>query len=255
MKAIINNIHQIDLNKPIDISIPLSNTDDNPIAWYLSKPSIQPVQMDNWTGSVAAGSSTNFNNISFNPHAHGTHTECIGHLTNEFYSVNKTLDCFFFLAKLITVMPEKINDDYQIGLSQIEPLLHDNAVCKALIIRTLPNEPAKKSRKYSNTNPPYITKEAALFIKKQGVKHLLVDLPSLDKEKDDGQLEAHKAFWNIKTVNPINQDARFEATITEMIFANNDIEDGFYYLNLQIAPFENDATPSKPILYKIENFL
>jgi hypothetical protein len=31
----------------------------------------------------------------------------------------------------------------------------------------------------------------------------------------------------------------------------NDIDDGTYFLNLQIAPFENDATPSKPILYKI----
>jgi hypothetical protein len=26
---------QVDLSKPIDISIPLSNTDDNPIAWYV----------------------------------------------------------------------------------------------------------------------------------------------------------------------------------------------------------------------------
>jgi hypothetical protein len=28
-------------------------------------------------------------------------------------------------------------------------------------------------------------------------------------------------------------------------------EDGFYFLNLQIASFENDASPSKPVLYKI----
>jgi hypothetical protein len=33
----------------------------------------------------------------------------------------------------------------------------------------------------------------------------------------------------------------------------NSVEDGEYFLNLQIAPFENDATPSKPILYKIED--
>jgi hypothetical protein len=32
---------------------------------------------------------------------------------------------------------------------------------------------------------------------------------------------------------------------------SNKVEDGEYLLNLMIAPFENDATPSKPILYKI----
>ena len=44
-----------------------------------------------------------------------------------------------------------------------------------------------------------------------------------------------------------------DATITEMIFVQDAIEDGTYLLNLQIASFENDASPSKPILYAIEN--
>jgi hypothetical protein len=29
----------------------------------------------------------------------------------------------------------------------------------------------------------------------------------------------------------------------------NEIIDGFYFLNLMIAPFENDASPSKPVIY------
>ena len=71
-------------------------------------------------------------------------------------------------------------------------------------------------------------------------------MPSVDKEKDNGQLLAHKAFWDV------NGNIRKEATITEFIYVPNKVEDGSYILNLQIAPFENDATPSKPILYKIE---
>ena len=78
-----------------------------------------------------------------------------------------------------------------------------------------------------------------------GVKHLLIDLPSVDKEKDDGALLAHKAFWNIPKA------PRLDATITEFIYVPDTIEDGTYLLNLMIAPFHNDATPSKPILYKI----
>jgi hypothetical protein len=45
MIAIINNF-QVDLSKPIDISIPLSNTDANPIAWYVDKPEIEPVRFE-----------------------------------------------------------------------------------------------------------------------------------------------------------------------------------------------------------------
>ena len=80
-----------------------------------------------------------------------------------------------------------------------------------------------------------------------GIKHLLIDLPSVDKEKDNGELKGHKAFWNY------NGKLRKDCTITEFIYVSNKIEDGTYFLNLQIAPFENDATPSKPILYVIES--
>ena len=97
MKATINH-HQIDLSKPIDISIPLTNTEDNPIAWYIEKPVIEPVKFGNWVGKVSEGSSTNFNNIFFNPHGHGTHTECLGHITKAFYSINQCLKRFFFLV-------------------------------------------------------------------------------------------------------------------------------------------------------------
>lgn len=76
-------------------------------------------------------------------------------------------------------------------------------------------------------------------------------MPSVDKEHDEGKLLAHKAFWNVKDTLNLNSDARLSATITEMIYVPDEIEDGNYILNLQIASFENDASPSKPILYKI----
>ena len=63
MIVLLDNKYKIDLSKPIDISIPLSNTNKNPIAWYIEKPKIEPVQFGNWIGKVSEGSSTNFNNI------------------------------------------------------------------------------------------------------------------------------------------------------------------------------------------------
>jgi len=249
MKAKINNF-EVDLSKPIDISIPLTNTDANPIAWYLEKPEIKPVFFGEWTGSVKDGASTNFNNIFFNPHAHGTHTECLGHITKEFYSINQCLKQFFFLAELISVQPETQAEDLVIAKNQLEHLLKGKTP-EALIIRTLPNFENKKHKNYSNTNPPYLSEEAAIFIRESGIQHLLIDLPSVDKEHDEGKLLAHKAFWNVKDVVHLNADARLHCTITEMIFVEDEVRDGSYLLNLQIASFENDASPSKPVLYKI----
>jgi kynurenine formamidase len=256
MIAKIQNI-QIDLSKPIDISIPLSNSDKNPIAWYIEKPEIEPVVFGEWIGKVSKGSSTNFNNIFFNPHGHGTHTECLGHITREFYSINQCLKQFFFTAELVSISPVNLNGDLVITKNQIEIALHkdskDAETSSALIIRTIPNLESKKHTNYSKTNPPYLSEEAAIFIREIGIQHLLIDLPSVDREEDEGKLAAHKAFWNVKDVNNLNDDARLNCTITEMIFVENEILDGSYILNLQIASFENDASPSKPILFEIED--
>lgn len=255
MIAIINNEFKIDLSKPIDISIPLTNTDENPIAWYIDKPVIEPVVFGDWIGKVSEGkSSTNFNNIFFNPHGHGTHTECLGHITRDFYSINQSLKEFFFLAELISIQPEVQGDDLVITLDSIATALDLTLKLgvpkEALIIRTAPNLEAKKHKKYSNTNPPYLSEDAARFIRESGIQHLLIDLPSVDKEHDEGKLLAHKAFWNVKDVDDLNPDVRLNCTITEMIFVADEVQDGSYLLNLQIASFENDASPSKPILYK-----
>lgn len=241
--------YKVDLSMPIDLSIPLTNSDRNPLAWYVDKPVIEPVKMDDWTGKVSEGASTNFNNIFFNPHGHGTHTECLGHITRDFYSINRALKKFFFLAELISVEPEARGEDFVITTEQLQRALQGKSP-EAIIIRT-PNMEGKTSKNYSNTNPPYLEEAAALFIREAGINHLLIDLPSVDREEDEGRLVAHKAFWNVKDINKLNEDARYDATITEMVFVPDAVADGKYLLNLQIASFENDASPSKPVLYKV----
>ncbi|WP_372474127.1 cyclase family protein [Capnocytophaga sp. ARDL2] len=242
--------HSIDTSKPLDISLPLQGNTNNPIAWYQNAPEIKPVIMGNFVGSVASGtSSTNFNNVFFNPHAHGTHTECLGHITKEFYSINQLLKEFFFTTTLVSVTPKKQNEDFVIEKHWFEFL--ETQPTEAVVIRTLPNTEEKKHKNYSNTNPPYLLEETTIYLREKGVKHLLIDLPSVDKEVDEGKLVAHKAFWNVKDTQQLNEDARMDCTITEMIFVENHIKDGYYLLNLQIASFENDASPSKPVLYEV----
>ncbi len=240
----IEGVGNIDTSNPLDISIPLSNTSENPRAWYVDLPKIEPVMENGFIGSVKAGGSVNFRNISFNPHGHGTHTECLGHITSEIYSINKHLSQFFFTAEVISVFPEKIGKDKVITKKSIEEKLVGKKI-EALVIRTLPNPEEKKHINYTETNPPYIDLSCIDILNACGVKHLLIDLPSVDKESDEGVLAFHHAFWGVPN------NLQLDKTITELVYIKEEVIDGSYILNLQVAPFENDASPSRPVLYKI----
>ncbi|WGK66216.1 cyclase family protein [Croceiramulus getboli] len=235
----------IDLTKPLDISLPLKSGRSNPMAWYQEAPSIQPVKEKKWIAKVTEGAAINFNRIQFAPHAHGTHTECVGHITPEFYSVNDCLKHYFFLAEVITLVPEDYMGDRVFSKKQLEHRMQEESP-EALVIRTLPNTRSKRTKKYDHTNWPYFLEEAALWLRECGIKHLLVDLPSIDREEDHGQLLAHRAFWNYP------EAPRMESTITELIYVPARVKDGLYILNLQLAPFHNNASPSKPVLYSIQ---
>ena len=248
MKATINiegkNI-SVDLTKPIDISIPLKHGMENPNAWYAPPVDFSPVRTDNFVGSVKEGSPVNFYNVRLNPHGNGTHTESVGHISPEMPTINQCLKQFFFLAHLISVYPTKMeNGDRVIFKEQLEELNENNTI-KAVIIRTLPNHDTKLTAQYSHTNPPYLDVEAAEFLKNIGIEHLLLDLPSVDREHDEGKLAAHHAFWNYPAA------PRYNATISEMVFIPDEVKNGLYLLNLQIPSFELDAAPSKPVLYAI----
>lgn len=239
-----DNVYTVNLSEPLDISIPLKAGLNNVNAFHLAPMKIEPFQIGTFIGNVEAGGPCNVNNIFFNPHGNGTHTESVGHISKNSYPINSCLRNFFFIAELISVSPIEIGSDKVITSNDLKIKL-GNKSPEALIIRTLPNKNDKCQRQYSGTNPPYLDAEAAEYIAEIGVKHLLLDLPSVDKEEDGGLLSAHHAFWNYPDL------PREDCTITELIYVADSIADGAYLLNIQIASFINDASPSKPVLYKI----
>jgi len=237
--------YQVNFSIPIDISIPIGSKEKWVKAWYVNEPEFKPVEGEGFIGAVALGGSVNFRNITFNPHGHGTHTECVGHITKEIYSVNQKVKEFFFAAQVVSITPEKVNTDSVISLKQIQAL-NLKPQTKALVLRTLPNQQEKLSKNYSSQNPPYIDKEAMKFLVDFGIEHFLIDMPSVDKELDGGALASHHTFWNT------NGKIRFNCTITELIFVPDFVLDGIYLLNLQFAPIENDASPSRPLLFELK---
>lgn len=246
MRLYLSNSEFIETTEPIDISMSLQANEHNVRAWYVDPPRMETVRANGFIGSIAEGGSVNFRDVFFNPHGHGTHTECCGHITNEVYSVNEVLKSYFWKARLITVEPKQLeNGDFVVLADQIAPFM-DAGFSEAIIIRTLPNALEKKSRNYSGTNPCYFDVALVDILNAYDVKHLLVDQPSVDREEDGGDLAFHHAFWNV----PAKPD--FERTITELIYVADFIKDGNYLLEIQMAAFQNDASPSRPVLYRIQ---
>lgn len=236
----------VDLAEGVDISIPIRAEEKSTKAWYIGSPKIEPVQSGSYIAEVAKGATINFNTILFSPHAHGTHTESYGHISKEFYSVSNCLDKNFFKAKLISLTPKKEGEDrvFDLGMFQ-QNLKKDEA--ESLIIRNLPNTEDKLTKNHDHTNWPYLKPDAAAYIRDCGIEHLLIDLPSVDRE--EGDVLAHKAFFDYP------ENPRKNATITELIYIPDEVEDGFYILNLSVANFINNAAPSRPILYRIKEEL
>lgn len=238
------NGYRFDMKHPFDISTPL-HSGENQINCYYAPPfKATPVVMGNFIGDVNLGSPVNYKNVQINPHGNGTHTECVGHISNLDITIQNALTQFHFLAQLITVTPElQSNGDKIINAEAVMEKI--SFPVEALIVRTLPNTDEKLHRNYSGTNPPYFDARLFEWAAKKNINHVLTDLPSLDREEDGGKLLAHRAFFNYP------QAPRMHCTITELIYVPDTIADGLYLLNLQIASFELDVTPSKPVLYKV----
>lgn len=241
-----NKTFRANLSQPIDLSISLKEGLENVNCFHAPPVEYWPVVAGSFIGSTKQGGPVNFFNVKFNPHGNGTHTECVGHIAKERYVLRDCLSESHFWAKLVSVFPQKTDDgDRVIFRRQLEEVFSKNEA-EALIIRTLPNDDLKLRTNYSGANPPYLHHEAARYLVECGVQHLLLDLPSVDREEDGGLLLAHKAFWQYP------EAVREHCTITELIYVPNEVKDGFYLLNLQTASFDLDASPSRPVLFAAE---
>ena len=252
--------YSIDFSKGFDISIPLKFNGEQPNTYGVERAVSKPYQDGEFFGDTREGGPCNFETYSFTPHCNGTHTECIGHITNERIDILSSLKDEMIPSTLISITPKKTDEKYIPSLNSEDLVITKEDLevqlrgvninfLRGLIIRTLPNSESKKSRDYMNISAAFFSIDAMQYIVSLGVQHLLVDTPSVDRLLDEGNLSVHNIFWqtkhkefNVKTQNK---------TITEMIFVPASLEDCSCILNLRIPSFVSDAAPSRPVIYKI----
>lgn len=236
--------YKIDLNAPFaDLSMAVT---DVARAWYIDAPKFSPVILGDWKGSVELGGNMNFFSIDFNPHAHCTHTETAGHISETRHSINQHFKSPFTLALVLypKVTHGKVSLE-RFMKAWLEAKAHGGTDgIKSLIIKTDCGN-TNLHRNYSHTNWPYLDPEIGTFIRNEGLDHILIDQPSVDQEEDGGELACHKSFWGP------HPESSLHRTITELAHIPDHVQPGNYLLHLQVAPIENDAAPSRPLLYKL----
>lgn len=258
---------QADVSAAVDLAITLQFRGPQPRFFADAPATATPLRADGFVGAVSAGASCNCGVYTIAPHCHGTHTECVGHVTDNASGLAGLTPVPPALAVLVTVRPEPPGPAAtgQHGPADatdpvITRALLATAAARwlrdpwtAMVVRTLPNDPGKRYRQYDGPCPaPYFTTDAMQWIVERGVTSLVVDLPSLDRADDGGTLAAHRVFWGL---DPGARDARRArrglALVTELAYVPDGAPDGPYLLDLQVPAFASDAAPSRPVLYPV----
>lgn len=258
-----------DVTAPADLAIVLEFNGAQPSFFVATPASSEPLRIGGFTGSVANGASCNCAVHSLAPHCHGTHTECVGHVTRSPVTVASLTPVPPCVALVVSVRPEPLGEeaaaipgghaaaaDLVIRRPALETAASAwlDAPYTAVVIRTLPNDVEKRHRAYSGSPSPapYFLPAAMRWLVERGVNSLVVDLPSLDRADDGGRLAAHREFWGLP---PGSEDAmqatRGQALVTELAFVPDSAPDGLYLLDLQVPAFGSDAAPSRPVLYPL----
>lgn len=254
--------YKFDSERGHDLSIPIAFEGPRLRAFGAEPPSSKPYRVGDFELDVKQGAGCNCEVFRFSAHLHGTHTECVGHISARPLCVHDVIEVpLYMLAKVVSVTPTSIGgdtyhpkadtDDLTLTESSVGKACADwNPDVSALIIRTTPNLASKQHRDYNSDPPAFLSNEAMAYITKLGVRFLLVDLPSVDRAEDEGSLSNHHIFWGIEQGSHEVGDPS-PKSITELIYVPSEVKDGHYILQLQLANIRSDAAPSRPILYEV----
>lgn len=253
--------YAVRMDRAHDIAIPVRFDDVQLSAFGAPPARMAAYEAGSFVGAVARGGSCNCETYTITPHCNGTHTEGVGHITSDRRAIRDSAPEGFLPATLVSVMPGAATEDYEPAPQDGDRMITRAALaatlagvdadfCAAMVIRTLPNGLDKKTRDYGLAMPPYLSHDAMRLLVEMDVKHLLVDMPSVDRLDDGGRLGNHRIFWGVAPGD--RNPPPSEKTITELVYVPDTVRDGHYLLNLQVAAFDADAAPSRPVLYEVE---
>lgn len=222
---------KIPLENGIEISRPILRS-GNVNAYFVDPVQFRTYTKNDFLANTQYGSSVNCEYFSLNAHGQSTHIECYGHISKRPLHLNKALPKTHYLVELVDVVFGK---DGKLTLPKISSKV-EGVIGRFYHDREVP-------QMFSGQNAPSFSPQ--VFQQHQW-SIFVTDLPSVDPEKDDGQLLAHKAFW-------WNENKRNTQFISELAKIPMELQPGFYILAVQSLAIESDASPARLIVYPIND--
>lgn len=259
---------EVDLGRAFDIGIVLDFEGEQPQAFGLAKASATVVAGGTFVGDTRQGGSVNCEGFTLYPHGNGTHTEGVGHITKERISVADVDLPPLMAATLLSVPLRRLGQlqesyegrwgpaDLVVSAADLREAAARVAVesefLQAIVLRVERGaEFIGPKANHSGINPPYLTGEAVQWLREVGCDHLLVELPSIDREDDGGTVPNHRLFFGAFE-EPVSKESR-QRTITELVQTSPHMEDGPFVLSLRLPRLRSDAVPSRPVLYPFKD--
>ena len=94
-----------DFAQPLSIAIPLDFNGPQPSFYNAPAATAKPYREAGFVGDTRAGGSCNCEQLTLVPHCNGTHTECVGHVTDDRVAITDRLRGGIVLALLVSVHP------------------------------------------------------------------------------------------------------------------------------------------------------
>lgn len=237
---------RVDFAQPIDLSMPIGFDGGGPRHFGAPAPGSRPFAVEGFPGEVARGASCNCRTLTLTPHCHGTHTECVAHLTVEPLDAWRLVPVAPVPAEVVSVAPVAVGGDLVVtraALGAAWPRAARAIAPLALVLRVAVDSP----------DVPYVAADAAEEIVARGIAHLVVDLPSLDRTHDEGRLAAHRVFFGLPAGSRrLAEATRAFATVTEFASIPPALPDGPCLLAWQVPAIAGDAVTSRPLAYRYE---
>lgn len=258
---------EVDLSRPVSIGMVLDFGGEQAGAYSLERAKSLPVRAGDFVGDRRQGGSVNCEELTLYPHGNGTHTEGVGHITEERISVSDVELPPLMGAVLLSTPLRRLGDvkesyegrweasDLVVCAADLREAAKDieapGGFWRALILRVERGAEFRGPRAdHSGQNPPYLTREAVDWVREKGCEHLLVELPSVDREDDGGGVPNHRRFFDAYE-EPVSLASR-QRTITELVDIPGELRDGLYLLSLRLPRLRTDAVPSNPVLYSFK---
>lgn len=256
-----------DFSRPLSIAIPLDFEGAQPACFGAPPATAQPLRAGAFVGDTRAGGSCNCELLTLAPHCNGTHTECVGHVTDDRVAVAERIRGGIVFALVVSLQPvaaaasgedsdpDPAPDDRLVTAASLQAAAarHAGPSPCAMVVRTFAAAADPPLQDYCGPAPaPYLSRQAAAWLVARGVEHLVLDLPSADRADDGGRLTAHRIFFGLPPGSrQAREAARPQASITELAWIGPAVADGYYLLDLQMPAFLTDAAPSRPLLYAV----